>query len=188
MLDRLFVLYMFHHVGGMVGPSKTLKDLRKVEASVRVTCRACKAVKTYDLEELIDNRRYQRRSMEWVAVQHDLPCSNCQSTDVHVAGMPFGKNDKEMRRQRATGLLVNLALTILAEAAPRNSFTDANRAAVRLALRVLYPHVGDRELLETYWRSVSEETDKIWSGGHQALRWIVTALVARGYAVWAEFR
>lgn len=179
---------MFRHKGIMVGPPKTLQDLRRVEASVRVTCRTCKHVKTYDRETLIGQRRFARQSMEWVAVQQDMKCSECLSEDTHVAGVPFGANDREARAQRATALLVNLALTILAEAAPKNCFTDTNRVAVRLALRVLHPHVANRELLETYWREVSEDQDRAWGSGHQALRWIVTALVARGYAVWAEFR
>lgn len=180
---------MFRHQGGMVGPPKTLYDLRKVEASVRVTCRACGAVKTHDLEELIHSRSFHRESMDWVAVQHDLICSKCDAPrDVDVAGVPFGANDRELRAQRAQTLLMNLALKVLDEAARRAKTEDVCTPAVRLALRVLRPFLADRELLVTYWTEISGEKNVAFNHGAQALRWIVFELVKRGHSVWAEFR
>jgi hypothetical protein len=73
--SSLLVPATFRHHAGMVGPPKTLQDLRRVEGAVRVTCRACKAVKQHDLEELIIDRRSRRISKEWEAVRHGTACS-----------------------------------------------------------------------------------------------------------------
>ena len=170
----------------MVGPPKTLQDLRKVEGAVRVTCRACKAVQTLDREELIANRTAFRQSLDWRVVQATLPCSRCLSGDVRVEVDAFGENLPEVRARRAQIRRLNLALQILAEAARRDGVMPI--VAVQLALRVLHPYVGDRDLLVTYWTQVTSDTDRPWGGAHQALRWIVTRLLDRKWPVWAEFR
>lgn len=170
----------------MVGPPKWLEDLRKVEGAVRVTCRACAAVHALDREELSRARMAQGLSNDWGVVRRELVCPGCGSADVRVDGVPFGADDPALRARRAAVRRLHLALVVLDQAAPRDSTMPL--PAVQLALRVLHPYLGDRELLLTYWQQVSGERDHPWSGGHQALRWIVTRLVDRGWPVAAQFR
>ncbi|MBW6531945.1 hypothetical protein KZ820_14480 [Sphingomonas sp. RRHST34] len=172
----------------MVGPPKTLQDLRRVEGAVRVTCRACKAVKLYDLEELIIDRRFRRLSMEWEAVRRTMPCRNCDSTDTRVDGVPFGQDDVERRARRSRALLMNLALAVLDDASRRARDEDVCVPATRLALRVLRPYLPDRELLVTFWTAAETGRGKPHGPALQAMRWIVTKLVDAGHPVWAEFR
>lgn len=172
----------------MVGPPKTLQHLRKVEASVRITCRSCRKATTLDREALITTRQFQRRSMEWPAVQHDENCRACFSADVRVDFVPFGQNDRELRAKRATATLMNLALTVLEDAAQRACAEDVCTPAVKLALRVLRPFLADRTLLIKFWTEASAPKDRSYNHAHLALRWIVTQLVERGHPVWAEFR
>lgn len=174
----------------MVGPPKTLYDLRKVEASVRVTCSTCGSVKTYDLEELIYTRRFERRSIEWPAVQADLLCITCGHIrrDVHVTGVPFRANDRELRHRRAETLVMNLALTVLQDVARRARTDDPRTPVTRLALRVLRPYLADRSVLMRFWEEAAAGHGQAFSHAQLAHRWIVTELVKRGHAVWAEFR
>lgn len=44
----------------MVGPIKTLTDLRRIEAAVRVTCKACGFVRMIDREHLIQQCQFHR--------------------------------------------------------------------------------------------------------------------------------
>ncbi|MEH3046526.1 hypothetical protein [Sphingomonas adhaesiva] len=172
----------------MVGPPKTLYDLRKVEAALRVTCRACGGVKLVDREALIADRRFSRRSLEWPAVLSDLPCPICSSADVKVAGVPFAEDAKELREYRARALLMNLALTVLNDAARRATEDDVHTAAVRLALRALRPFLADRDLLMKFWEESGAPKGRAYNHAHLVHRWIVSALVSRGHPVWAEFR
>lgn len=166
----------------MVGPPKRLEDLQKVEAAVRVTCRSCKAVTLLDLTELIRTRSGRRLSTDWRAVQQDQPCPVCRSRAVRVEGVPFGENNPELRAKRAEARRLHLALEVLKEAALRDSAMPA--AAIRLALRVVHPFVGDQQLLTTYWQQVmSEERHRPFGGGQVALRWIVSRLVDRGWSI-----
>lgn len=171
----------------MVGPPKRLEDLRKVEGAVRVTCRSCATVSLLELEQLIRARFADRQTTDWRAVQHGLPCPNCSSSDVRVEGVPFGDRNPELRARRAEVRRLALALQVLKEAAPRTSTMPT--AAVQLALRVLHPYLGDRELLMTYWSQISAENRQHpWGSAHQALRWITVRLVDRGWPVPDEFR
>lgn len=175
----------------MVGDPKTLYDLRKVEASVRVTCRSCKAVKLHDLEETIAHRIFHRQPMDWRSVQHDLPCPRCPAGDdrnVKVELIPFGRNEAELRARRAGTLMMNLALTVLKDAAQRASQEDVASPAVRLALRTLRPFLADRSHLVAFWTEITAPKNRSYNHGHLAHRWLVAELVKRGHAVWAEFR
>lgn len=171
----------------MVGPPKRLEDLREVNGAIRVTCRACMAVRMLDLEELIRARSTARQSTDWRAVREGTPCPNCGSADVRIDGVPFGENMGELRARRSATVRLDLALRVLNEGAGRQSAMPL--IAVRLALRVLHPFVGDRDLLVTYWQQITgDQKDRPWGGGHQAFRWIVTRLVDRGWPVPIEFR
>jgi hypothetical protein len=175
-------LYVPDYDGGMVGPPKRLEDLQKVDGAIRITCRSCKAVTMLDLAELIRARSARRASSDWRTVQQDQPCPVCRSRAVRVDGVPFGENNPELRARRADARRLQLALEVLKEAAPRDSVMPA--AAIRLALRVIHPFVGDQQLLTTYWQQVmSEGKDGPFRGGEVALRWIVSRLVDRGWPV-----
>ncbi|MBY9061736.1 hypothetical protein K7957_02165 [Sphingomonas yunnanensis] len=172
----------------MVAPPTTLHDLRRVEGSVRVTCRACGAVKQHDLEELIMDRRFRRQSMGWRAVRRTMMCRECGGADTRVDGVPFGQDDLERRARRSQALLMNLALAVLDDASRRARDEDVCVPATRLALRVLRPYLPDRELLVTFWIAAETGRGKPHGPALQAMRWIVTKLVDAGHPVWAEFR
>jgi hypothetical protein len=172
----------------MVGPPKTLQDLRRVEGAVRVTCRACRATTLHDREELITMRATHRQSCDWAIVRATMVCGECTSRDVRVDGVPFGENMDELRRHRARMLLMNLALTVLKDAAWQPRDVNAATPAVRLALRVLHPMVADAVLLTSYWREVARTDGELWEDARQPLRGIVDRLVERGFPVWAELR
>lgn len=179
---------MFRYVPTMVGPPKTLYDLRKIEASVQVTCRACGRVTVRDREALIADRAFQRLSMEWRAVQGSLPCPCCAKVDTAVTGLPFGESAPALRTYRSRMLLMNLALSVLDDAAQRCKVEDVATPALRLALRVLRPYLPGRDLLVQFWTEAGASRGRAYSNTHLALRWIVNALIEAGHPVWAEFR
>lgn len=172
----------------MVGHPKSLHDLRRVEAAVQVTCLKCGHVAVLDREEMIGDRRHSLRSMEWAAVQHDQICrkSSCDSRDVVVLPLPFGQTVPELRERRAMMLAVNLSLQVLEQACRQPP--ESSRESVRLALRVLHPHVRDAGLLLQFWEHAITKRDDIGSQPYLVIRWMVRKLVERGYAVWAELR
>jgi hypothetical protein len=174
----------------VVGQPKTLYDVRKSHGSISQTCAVCGTVKIHDLEELIRERSFQRQSLDWQVFLHDAWCWTCspERTAVKVEIIPFGGNDRELRQRRAETLVINLALTVLKDAACRASQHDPGTSAVRLALRVLRPFLHDRTLLVRFWEeAVSAKTNPAHET-HFAHGWIVAALIQRGHLVWAQFR
>lgn len=123
-------------------------------------------------------------------MRRDLACRSpaCDSRDVRVDGVPFVQDAAELRRRRASMLLMNLALEVLGRAARSRGREPIDTSAVRLALRVLHPLLGDQDMLTTFWREVTSEAATPWNGALQSHRWIVARLVARGHAVWSELR
>ncbi len=174
----------------MVGPPKTLQDLRKVEGAVRVTCRQCGHVALLDREQLIAERLGFRQSCDWQTVRHDMTCRSprCDSRDVAVEGVAFGEGMPELRRRRAVMITIELALQILLVAAYPSGHSPMPVEAIRLALRVLHPYLGDRAMLDTFWRSYSAEVQRPWDTPSTYYRPIVQRLIERGYAVPAELR
>ena len=87
----------------MVGPIKTLTDLRRIEAAVRVTCTECGFVRMLDREQLIHHCQFHRSSLDWEAVRSSLPCWNakCLSRDTRVEALPFSQDRVVLRRKRA---------------------------------------------------------------------------------------
>ena len=172
----------------MVGPIKTLTDLRRIEAAVRVTCNECGFVRMIDREQLINHCQFHRSSFEWVAVQSSLPCWNakCLSRDTRVEALPFSQDRVVLRRKRAETILMNLALNVLKSAAYRGDTHMIATPEVRLALRVLYPYLGDDTLLRKFWTLATADR-AISDTCHPTVARIVGALVERGYTVEAEF-
>lgn len=175
----------------MVGPPKTLHDLRRVDGAVRVTCRTCGHVATLDREALIRTRMGQRRSCEWDAVRAELVCRSrtCDSHDVKVDGVPFALDPAETRVRRALLIRANLALSVLFRAAyPLPGETAIMPEAVRLALRTVHPHVGRPDLLAEFWRRFTEPRSAVHDKPCEPLSHIVDALLDHGVAVDAEWR
>lgn len=174
----------------MVGPPKSLYDLRKVEAAIRVTCVACGTTRLVDLEELIHQRQFAGRSCDWNIVRSDMHCLNnaCDAEGVRIDGVPFAANDAVLRERRARVAVMHLALSVLSRAARRAERATVPPEAVKLALRVLHPMLGNQELLTTYWTAFASTEDVAYNGAQQAHRWIVNGLVARKWPVWAEYR
>lgn len=172
----------------MVGPPKTLQDLRKVEGAVRVTCRACQRVTLFDREELIQLRSAGLQTCDWRAVCRDLRCGHCVSDDVRVDIEAFAEGLQELRRRRAQMITIELALILLRRASYSGSRASVPTEAVRLALRVLHEFVGDREALERFWTAYEDAGAHPWSGPGGCFDDLVRKLLKRGYAVPAEFR
>jgi hypothetical protein len=107
---------------------------------------------------------------------------------VKVGIIPFGGNDRELRQRRAETLVINLALTVLKDAACRATQHDPATPAVRLALRVLRPFLADRMLLVRFWEEAVSARTILAHETHFAHGWIVAALIQRGHSVWAQFR
>lgn len=174
----------------MVGPIKTLTDLRRIEAAVRVTCNECGHVRMCDREALIQHRSRHRESLDWAAVRASLPCwnSRCGSANTRVEALPFSQDRIALRRKRAQTLLMNLALSVLYAASYRGAGVSIATPEVRLALRVLYPFLRDQTDLRAYWDAASAPRDRPWESCHNAYSRIVAGLLEKGLSVDAELR
>lgn len=165
----------------MVGPPKSLYDLRCIEAAIRVTCRACGAVTLCDLEVLIAKRTRRIEACDWAVVCASLRCTapGCGSDDVRADGVPFARHAPELRRQHAIATTVRLAYPGGRAAMPRE--------AVRLVLRV-HPHVVQPQLLAQSWEQFTKEQRLAHEGPAKALSRIVQRLAQRGYLNAEEHR
>lgn len=174
----------------MVGPIKTLTDLRRIEAAVRVTCNECGHVRMCDREALIHHRTVHRAGLDWASVRASLPCWNarCGSRDTRVEALPFSQDRVGLRRKRAETILMNLALTVLHAASYRAPDVPIATADVRLALRVLYPFLKDDAPLRAYWSAAAAPRDHAWDSCHRPYEAILKALLALGLPVEAELR
>ena len=172
----------------MVGPIKTLTDLRRIEAAVRVACNDCGFVRMIDREQLINHCQFHRSSLDWDAVRASLPGwnGNCLSRDTRVDALPFSQDRVALRRRRAETILMNLALNVLKSAAYRADTQAISTPEVRLALRVLYPYLADDTLLRRFWALATSDRG-ISDSCHPTIARIVGALGERGHAVAAEF-
>lgn len=163
----------------MVGPPKTLYDLYRVEAQVRVTCRSCKATELWELDALIAEVRNNGGNTDWKAAKWAVKCpQRCASPRVFLLALPFGK--QRARRQAHRNTLINLALQILREAAQRSSQEPVGTLEVRLALHVLRPFVGDQRLLVAFWKAATVEPRHPWTSCHLPYRLIAQYLVEQG--------
>lgn len=172
----------------MVGPPKTLQDLRKVEGAVRVTCRACRRVTLHDREEMIQLRSAGLQSCDWQSVIHGMLCGHCLSKNVKVSIEAFAEGLPELRRRRAAMITIELALIILRRASYSGSRDVFPVEAVRLALRALHPFLGDRGMLERFWMAYANPSPHPWGGPGSCFNDLVRGLMKRGFAVPAEFR
>lgn len=79
----------------MVGDPKTLYDLRKVDADLRVVCRACGRRRMIDREWLIAELLRRKKSVDWSLVRHQFRCARegCRSRDAKLEIIPFAGKD-----------------------------------------------------------------------------------------------
>lgn len=161
----------------MVGDPKTLDELDKIEAQVRVTCRGCKATEIWELNALIAEVRRNGGNTEWRAARRSIKCpSRCASPLIDLLPLPFGK--RRARRDAHRHALINLSLQILREATARSANEAVGTLEVRLALHVLRPFVRNQTLLTQYWMAATEAPRHPWSSCHKPYRAIVDRLIA----------
>jgi hypothetical protein len=172
----------------MVGPPKTLQDLRKVEGAVRVTCRACRKVNILDREHLILMRNLGRQSCDWSIVVRDMSCPNCSDHDEKVDIEAFADGLPKLRRRRAAMITIELALKILLLASYSGTSKSVPVEAVRLALRAVHPVLQDGAMLEGFWARYSDPDPRLGETPGGCYADIVKRLLKCGYAVPAELR
>lgn len=161
----------------MVGPPKTLQDLRRIEAQVRVTCTSCKATEVWELDALIAEVRNQGGNTDWRAARWSIKCPRrCASPRIDLLALPFGK--ARARRQAQRHALLNVALEILRAAAQRSAHEAVGTIEVRLALHVLRLFVQDDQLLAAYWKAATVQPRHAWTSCQLPYRQIVEALDA----------
>lgn len=166
----------------MVGPPKTLSDLYRIEAQVRVTCKSCRATEVWELGTLIEEVRREGGNTDWRAARRVIKCpKRCPSPVVDLLAIPYGK--QRARRRAHRHVLINLSLAILREASRRSGTEAVGTVEVRLALHVLRPFVRDQALLNAYWRSATIQPRHPWTGCHLSYRAIAERLIARGAPV-----
>lgn len=77
----------------MVGPPKSLLDLRKLDADLRVTCRRCGRTHDFHREALTALLMQRHKNLAWDMLPSHFRCSveACRSKDVRLAVVPFGR-------------------------------------------------------------------------------------------------
>jgi hypothetical protein len=171
-------------------PIASLIDLRRTEATVRVTCKLCGHVTLHDREALIQYRKGTGSGLDWKAVQAELICwgKRCRGNHVAVDAVPYSDDPATLRRRRAETILINLALEVLDDAARRSTQGKVGTPDVRLALRVLHPFLNEPGLLQDYWRDATTDERLGSVSCHGAYRAIAARLLARGHTVYADLR
>lgn len=160
----------------MVGDPKSLSDLHRIEAQVRVTCRSCKASELWELDALIAEVRKNGGSTDWKVARYAVKCPHrCPSPMVNLIAIPFGK--QRARRRAHKHALINLSLQILREAASRSLNEDVGTLEVRLALHVLRPFVRDHRLLIAFWKAATTQPRHPWTSCHLPYRRIAQRLI-----------
>lgn len=161
----------------MVGDPKTLDDLYRIEAQVRVTCRGCQANEIWELNALIAEVRQNGGNTDWRAARRSIKCPRrCASPKIDLLPLPFGK--RRARREAHRHALLNLSLQILREATARSANEAVGTIEVRLALHVLRPFVRDQQLLNAFWKAATAMPRHPWASCHLPYRWIVQRLIS----------
>jgi hypothetical protein len=163
----------------VVGPPKTLSDLHRIEAQVRVTCTSCKATEVWELAALITEVRNNGGNTAWNTARYAVKCpKRCHSPMIALLPIPFGK--ERARKAAHRHALINLALTILREAATRSATEAVGTIEVRLALHVLRPYVRDQALLNEFWRAATVQPRHPWTSCQLPYRHIAQRLMDQG--------
>jgi hypothetical protein len=86
----------------MVGDPKDLSDLRRVEATLRVTCRRCGHAREFDIGELGRELSRRRKSSAWDALPHHFRCG-CGARRPRLLPIPFGARRSDELGQPTMG-------------------------------------------------------------------------------------
>lgn len=160
----------------MVGSPKTLSDLHRIEAQVRVTCTSCGATEVWELDALIKEVRDNGGNTDWNAARYALKCpKRCHAPMISLLPIPFGRERARKAAYRPT--LINLALTILRGAAARSAQEPVGTIEVRLALHVLRPFVRQQALLNQFGRSATIAPRHPWTSCIMPYRHIAQRLI-----------
>lgn len=166
----------------VVGDPKSLHDLYRIEAQVRVTCRSCRTSEVWELPALIAEVRERGGNTDWRAARAVIKCpQRCASPMIDLLPIPFGK--QRARRRAHRHALVNLSLQILREAAQRSARESVGTIEVRLALHVLRPFVREQRLLTEFWKAATLEPRHPWTSCHLPYRWIAQRLIDEGVGI-----
>jgi hypothetical protein len=79
----------------MVGSPKSLTDLRKIDANLRVTCLDCGHEAEWNREALIAELIRRRRNLAWSELPRHFRCAapGCRSKRVRLLAIPFGEQE-----------------------------------------------------------------------------------------------
>lgn len=88
----------------MVGDPKSLHDLRRIEADILVTCRACGRSRGFDRELLMLDLMRRGQNGDWASLRNRVRCTaaRCRSRDVRLVPIPFGERTKLPRPVQST--------------------------------------------------------------------------------------
>lgn len=169
----------------MVGPPKHLSDLDKIEADVRITCRACGFEDDWITADLIRHLIEIGGSTIWSEITRYLVCRRfgCGSADLNALPVPFARRTANMRRRVGAldGRIIDAALDILGTAARRPGGGAVATLEVRLALLVLHRYARDRDVVRRFWERAQVARTTVNDGLEEPLSAIQARLVERGW-------
>ncbi len=137
----------------MVGPPKSLHDLSRLSADLRLTCR-CGHEAVVDRDYAVRELTRRGRSLDWSALAGGFKCGRCGKKDLKLAIVPF--RDGAVRRQ--LGDPIAIALSIVRKARDDAITRRVDTIDVQLALLVLLPHCGEQAFVKSFWEAAA--------GGH----------------------
>ena len=139
----------------MVGPPKYLSDLAKIEADVRVICRACGYEVDWDREGLARWILQRGGSTVWTEITRGMVCPKrkCKSTNHNAIAVPFSRRapNEPVHLRPIERKVIEVALEVLRNAAARSPYGPVGTPSVRLALYALKLFLPDRQLLAEFW-------------------------------------
>lgn len=147
----------------MVGDPKNLSDLAKIEAALSARCRTCGYQRVFDRVMLEEHLRNHGGVPAWSELGRSLPC-RCRSTDIAIKPVPYCREVRDPEQRRYERGLIALAVGMLEEAGAKGGRADT--IAVRLALRVLLPHVLHRGTLTSLWQAASTDNPMVRRTGY----------------------
>jgi hypothetical protein len=144
----------------MVGAPKHLRDLAKIEADVRVTCRECGFEMDWTVADLTAHLISIGGNLTWSEVTRHLVCRRqaCGSKRLRASAVPFARRQANLPRQipKFDAHLIATAMGVLEEAVACSPGRDVATPEVRLALLVLYSYVRDAENARTFWSRAAD--------------------------------
>lgn len=168
----------------MVGPPKNLSDLDRIEADVRITCRACGWEIDWSVPELRTSLLASGGNTTWTQITRGMICGRprCRSTNLYPLAVPFAQRapNAPIRLLAIDRAIIAAALAILEEAARRSNSEPVATPAVRLALYATHRYHRDDELTRRYWEAAQMSGTYQGQNCHQPLAWIQQRMERQG--------